>query len=88
MQIFLRNLFHDGVITNKLIKHKKEHLDKIIEIGCESVRLLFRFFIDDNGSFSGQPGVKPNILEVGNNNDIRNKLKNGKRKIFKNFRKI
>ncbi|MCK9378745.1 MAG: hypothetical protein M0P97_01200 [Candidatus Moranbacteria bacterium] len=74
MQTFLRDLFHDDAIANELTEHEKEHLDKIVEMGW-SARLLFRFFIDDEGSLSGRPGVSPNIPEVGNEDDIRNKLR-------------
>lgn len=74
MRAFLRDLFHDDAIANELTEHEKEHLDKIIEIGW-SARLLFRFFVDESGSLSGRPGVSPNIPEVGNEDDIRNKLR-------------
>ena len=74
MRTFLRDLFHDDAIANELTEHEKEHLDKIIEVGW-SARLLFRFFIDESGSLSGRPGVSPNIPKVGNEDDIRNKLR-------------
>ena len=74
MRAFLSRLFQDEALANELTGHEKEHLDKINEIGWPS-RLVFRFFKDEDGGLSGRPGVMPDVPHVGDEQDIRSKLR-------------
>jgi len=76
----LDELFHlvqsiwDTELAEEHFEHERQHLELIDEAGWSS-QLLFRFFVDEKGIMSGRPSVVPNIPEEGNENKIREKLK-------------
>lgn len=74
MRAFLADFLKDDALAQELTNHEKEHLDVIMKTGWP-VRILFRFFRDEKGVLFGRPGVEPTIPEIGDEEDIREKLK-------------
>jgi len=70
----LKELLGDEGIAEELTEHEREHFNKVVEVGWMA-KILCRFFKDKNNEISLRPGILPDIPKIGNEDEIRNKLK-------------